>query len=165
MLILVRADKVRRQAVTRHGAAQSRLATHKRPPVTATHHATRHRQESTLLGHSASHSERLFLPDTVEKPLFGGGRATFSHYIKNNALIISKGYCTSPFRKVAHYGLKNRVHRVFQQYRPKPAIRIPRCWHILIALQDALREPLREASSAGFLIPRLTRANAVLGRS
>jgi hypothetical protein len=48
---------------------------------------------------------------------------------------------------------------------PKPAIRIPRCWHILMAIQDALREPLREASSAGYLIPRLTRANAVLGRS
>jgi allantoinase len=28
----------------------------------AVHHVTRHRQESTLLGHSASHSERLFLP-------------------------------------------------------------------------------------------------------
>jgi hypothetical protein len=58
------------------------------------------------------------LPDTVEKLLFGGGRATFSHSLKNNALIISKGYCRSPFRKVANYGLKNRVHRVFQQYRP-----------------------------------------------
>jgi hypothetical protein len=34
-------------------------------------------------------------PDTMEKLLFGGGRATFSHSLKNNALIISKGYYTS----------------------------------------------------------------------
>jgi hypothetical protein len=44
---------------------------------------------------------------------------------------------------------------------PNAVIRIPRCWHILIALQDAIREPMREARSAGLLIPSLTRANAV----
>jgi hypothetical protein len=62
------------------------LSTHKRPSVTAAHHATRHRRESTLLRHSASHSERLFLPRTGPRPmgeaskiLFGSGREAFDN--------------------------------------------------------------------------------------
>jgi len=64
--------KVRFQSMGITGPAnrEGPQTTHKRPSVTAAHHATRHRQESTLLSHSASHSERLFLQiDTLDSCL------------------------------------------------------------------------------------------------
>jgi hypothetical protein len=43
-------------------------------------------------------------------------------------LIISKGYCASPFRKVAHYALKDRCIGFFNSIgqRPVPAAKVER---------------------------------------
>src|SRR5580704_19088659 len=92
----------------------------------------------------------------IRDPLIEG----FSHFVTLHD-------CSDCFRleRIAGWGLHPLESAALSRRTPISVVRIPRCWHILIAIQDALREPLREASSAGYLIPRLTRANAVLGRS